>query len=258
MSNPTSTAQMGRGPFAVLRRAKNVKNASEEERNVLLEDAERIEGWCAWLVLSAIVLEVVVWISPLCPFLFKVGNALSDGAVAIGIYGEMRFGQIAGNILKIMLAEAVERAAKAELETVRLQAQIAPRVLTEEQIAALSSLKGQAVSANVTWTLDLEASIFASQLIRVLMGAEVMLKIFPPRIGNVWTGNWLIFPDSVPDHLETPLAKAFIKADLYNGGGKRSVWPLSDMPPDVPIIMVGYRYPPSPKAKAAEPTPAAT
>jgi hypothetical protein len=120
--------------LAVLRRAKNVKNASDAERNALLEDAEHLESWSAWLVLYAIVLEVVVWISPLCPLFFKIGNALSDGAVAIGILGEMRFGQIAGNILKIVLAEAVERAANAELETERLRAQFSWRRLAAEQI----------------------------------------------------------------------------------------------------------------------------
>jgi hypothetical protein len=63
-----------------------------------------------------------------------MGNAISDAAVALGILGEMRFGQVAGNILKIMLAEAVERAANAELETERLRAQFAWRRLSSEQI----------------------------------------------------------------------------------------------------------------------------
>lgn len=264
MSSPTNTAQKGCGPFAVLRRAKNVKNASEVERNALRDDAERIETWSVNLVLGAIVLEAIVWISPLCPFLFKLGNFLADAAVALGIYGEVRFGHVAGTVLKIQLAEATERASKADekaaaanLEVARLQVQMAPRVLTEEQIASLSSLKGQeGIAANVTWALDLEASTFAWQIVNALMAAGVTVKIFDPRLGNLWTGNWLIFPDSVPDHLDTPLAKAFIKAELYNGGGKRSVWTLSDMPPDIPIIMVGLKYLPAPKPKTAEPAQA--
>lgn len=135
INNPTSTAQIRRGPLAVLRRAKSVKNASDVERDPLLgDDAERIETWCVRLVLSAIVLEAVVWISPLSPFLFKLGNFIADAAVALGIAGEVRFGQIAGNILKIQLAEATERAARAELETERLRAQFAWRRISAEQI----------------------------------------------------------------------------------------------------------------------------
>lgn len=133
-SNPPNTAQSGRGPFAVLRRAKNVKNASDLEQDALIDDAERIETWCANLVLGAIVLEAAVWISPLSPFLFRLGNFVADAAVAIGIYGEVRFGHVAGGILKMRLASAVERAANAELETERLRAQFSWRRLSSEQI----------------------------------------------------------------------------------------------------------------------------
>jgi hypothetical protein len=167
MSSPTNTAQRGRGPFAVLRRAKNIKNASEEERSALLEDAERIESWCAWLVLFAIVLEVVVWISPLCPFLFKAGNALSDGAVAIGILGEMRFGQVVGNILKIVLAEAVERAANAELETEKLRARFSWRRLSAKQSAAVSKVLASEPPHSLRITYpgnDPEANTFAREI----------------------------------------------------------------------------------------------
>jgi hypothetical protein len=148
ISNPPNRGQKGRGPLAVLRRAKNVKNANDVERNALLEDAERMETWCANLVLGAIVLEAVVWISPLCPFLFKLGNFVADAAVAIGIYGEVRFGHVAGDILKMRLAEAIERAANAELETERLKAQFAWRSISSEigqkVVSALSAYNGAA------------------------------------------------------------------------------------------------------------------
>jgi hypothetical protein len=130
ISSPANTAHSGRGPLAVLRRAKSVKNAAEAEREVLLEDAERIETWSAWLVLSAIVLEAVTWASPLCPFLFKLGNFVADAAVAVGIYGEMRFGHVVADILKIRLAEAIERASAVQRE---FAAYKAGRDLTEEQ-----------------------------------------------------------------------------------------------------------------------------
>jgi hypothetical protein len=138
INKPAKTAHSGRGPFAVLRRAKSVKNASEIERDTLLDDAERIETCAAWLVLGAIVLEAVVWMSPLSPSLFRLGNFTADAAVALGIYGEMRFGHVVADILKIRLVEALSNAdaahmradaanARAEQARLELQKFRAPR-----------------------------------------------------------------------------------------------------------------------------------
>jgi hypothetical protein len=134
----------------VLRRAKTVKNASESERDALLDDAETLETWAAYLVLGAIVLEAVVWASPLCPFLFKLGNFVSDAAVAVGVYAEMRFGHVVADILKIRLADAVlqageakERAAKAELRIEELRTQTRPRVFNFNRAAMITALDGR-------------------------------------------------------------------------------------------------------------------
>jgi len=167
MSNPANTPQKGRGPFAVLRRAKNVKNANDAERDALLSHAERIETWCANLVLAAIVLEAVVWISPVCPSLFKLGNFIADAGVAIGIYGEVRFGHVAGNVLKMRLAEAIERASAAELETERLRAHFAWRRLSAEQITNFSEALADKPRLSVLIEYvgeDPEANTFAREI----------------------------------------------------------------------------------------------
>jgi hypothetical protein len=100
----------------VLRRAKNVRSALETERDALLEDAERLENWCVWLVFAGIALEAVIAAAPLIvslsSILTGIGNTLADAAVAIGVLGELRFGNVAGAVLKIKLGDAIERAAK--------------------------------------------------------------------------------------------------------------------------------------------------
>ena len=157
MSNPANTAQKGWGPFAVLRRAKNVKNASDPERNALLDEAERIEAWCAWLVLGAIVLEAVLWISPLCPFLFKVGNFFADAAVGLGIYGEMLFGHVVGDILKIRLTDAVKRAGNLEKEAADARERVAQieqvtswrHVSPEQKDEIVTALRGSMQDVNL-------------------------------------------------------------------------------------------------------------
>jgi hypothetical protein len=167
VNSPANTVKNGCGPLAVLRRAKNVKNASDTERNALLGCAERIETWCANLVLGAIVLEAVVWVAPLCPSLFKLGNFIADAAVAIGIYGEVRFGHIAGDILKMRLAEATERASAAELETERLKARFSWRRLSAEQIEKFAGALAdkQRLSIRIEYVGDdPETNLFAREI----------------------------------------------------------------------------------------------
>jgi hypothetical protein len=136
--SPSGSAKSGWNPFGVLRRAKSTESADEAQRNALLEDAERIETFAARLVLSAIVLEAATWVIPLSSLLFRLGNFVADAAVAIGIYGEMRFGHVVGHILKVRLAEANERAANAELETEKLRAQFSWRRLSANAIKQIS------------------------------------------------------------------------------------------------------------------------
>jgi hypothetical protein len=249
VSSAATAAQKGRGPLAVLRRAKNVKNASETERNALLEDAEHLESWCAWLVLYAILFEVVVWIAPLCPLLFKMGNALSDGAVALGILGEMRFGQVAGNILKIMLAEAVERAAQADLARAKLEAKFAYRHLTKDQYEALQTLKGAAPTVCITTVDNLEAKQFGQEIAHALRSVGIDVIIGMPRIGNAWPGIHVAMPPPLrADLRDEPFVKAFRLAGLSVGCSERpgrSSLNLVDLPPGTPVIMVGEKPVPS-------------
>ena len=57
---------------------------------------------------------LIVSLSSILTGLTGIGNTLADAAVAIGVLGELRFGNVAGAVLKIKLADAVERAANAE------------------------------------------------------------------------------------------------------------------------------------------------
>lgn len=151
----------------MLRRAKNIKSADEPERDRLLTDAERLETWSAWLVLGAIVLEVIVWAYPFSPPLFRFGNFAADAAVAIGIYGEMRFGHVVGDILKIRLAEAIERAAKAELETEKLRAEFGWRSVSVLAMARLvEALSRNPGRVSITYAFgDVESATYAAQLL---------------------------------------------------------------------------------------------
>ena len=114
INNPATKPHTGRGHFAVLRRAKSIKKAGENERDFVLEDAERLENICAFAVFMGVGVEVAIvlasfWslLSPLCE---KLAYLLADIAIALGVYGEMRFGGAVGAVLKVRLAGALSEA----------------------------------------------------------------------------------------------------------------------------------------------------
>jgi hypothetical protein len=71
-------------------------------------------------VLGVVILEALSCVSTISPWLFDAANFAADAVVGLGIYGEMRFGHVASNNLKIRLAEATERAAYAERYDLKL------------------------------------------------------------------------------------------------------------------------------------------
>jgi hypothetical protein len=109
---PTTKPQAGFGPFEVFRRAKNVKNASLEERRAILESAERYEGWSLVSVIAGVVLEAILFVTPISNQCLRVGEFVADMLVGLGIWVEFRYGSVSGSVLKTNLAEAEEQLVK--------------------------------------------------------------------------------------------------------------------------------------------------
>ena len=95
----------------MLRRAQNVKNAGEYERESLREDAERLENICAWLVFIGIGVEAGIVLASFWSLLSslqeKIAYFVADAAIGLGVYGEMRFGHVAGTVLRLNLGDAL-------------------------------------------------------------------------------------------------------------------------------------------------------
>ncbi|HUE63214.1 MAG TPA: hypothetical protein VMO78_02465 [Rhizomicrobium sp.] len=127
----------------MLRRARNLKNATDTERDRLRADAERLEDACVLLVFLGVALDAVValasFLALLSPLGEKVAYLISNTAIAIGVYGVIRFGHVGGVILKLKLVEAIdhlgvleiarasaeERAAQSKERTANLEARAA-------------------------------------------------------------------------------------------------------------------------------------
>ena len=127
----------------MLRRARNLKDTTDTERNRLRDDAERLEDDCILLIFLGIVLNVVIAFASLLALLPALGEGVAylvgNAAIAIGVYGEMRFGHVGTDILRLKLVETIdhvglleiarasaeERAAQAKERTASLEARAA-------------------------------------------------------------------------------------------------------------------------------------
>jgi hypothetical protein len=205
------------------------------------------------------------------------GPAYADLLVAIGVAGEVFASVIAhlcqseltrrtneklaetsallGSTMKYAVqisarsAEAQERAAKAELETEQLKKRMAKRILTKEQFETIrDELKGKVRTVvGITTSGHTEARQYADQISRALHLAGIASRIFSPRIGVTWTELYVAIPTPIPDLSTDPIFSAFRKAGLSVGcghrGGSRGV-SMTDLPNDIPIIMVGEKHVP--------------
>lgn len=151
--------------FAVLRRAKNVRNADESERELLLADAEKLENVCMWLVFGGIALEAVIVLASFGELFTSLGEKfaylLADAAIAVGVYGKMRFGHVAGDILKLELAQGLREV----------------KYLRSSRRAVLAGKELQVIAA---------ISPFA--------GTKFDVGIPPPSFTEAWDFNWDIEP----------------------------------------------------------------
>lgn len=190
-------------------------------------------------------------------FLEQWGSAVADAGIAFGIVGEVLFSRKDARIqtelrsrsnkkladAEIAAATATERAASADLARVKLEAQLAPRALTKEQYDELQTLRGRVSAVNITAACDFEAARFADQVAKALELAGIRVKVCDPRIGLTWADIYIVFPKPVEDCGNEPLFTAFRKARLSIGCGDRSqpAVAMADLPPDIPVVMVGQK-----------------
>jgi hypothetical protein len=204
--------------------------------------------WLARLILVGLAVEIAA--------VFILGKSKLEGSLTIsstililvGVWGELIFEKRAREAGDGMIAEANARAAEAnrlaEAERharVKLEAQLAPRALTKEQYDELQNLRGQIPAINVVASGDFEATRFAAQIAQALAEAGIDVKVCGPRIGLVWSEIFVVFPKPIENFRNEPLFIAFKKAGLSVGCGDRSQVPMGDLPPDIPVVMVGEK-----------------
>ncbi len=238
-------------------RKNGVINATDAELEGAQKFCEHFAIVSTGLVFIGLVIEVYVAIEhpSFDSSLERWGSVIADVLVAFGVLGELlpsmlvrRYNTEVKRRSDDRLSEAIrqaananERAANAELELGKLQAQVAPRVLGKEQHDALQMVRGHFSKVYITSQQDSEAAMFAFQIRLALRAAGISVEAVDSPLGARWSGIYLEFPTTV-NHVDNPLTQAFVKAGLYGGSGDFGHPMLPDMPTDAPLVMVGEKY----------------
>jgi hypothetical protein len=124
------------------------------------------------------------------------------------------------------------------------QARIAPRSFTKEQYDAIQMVKGKVHAANVMVESAMEPNLFSPMIVNALIQAGVSVTFYPPAPGDLWTGTMICLPKSEGGAAATghPLVEAFRAAGL-NPATCLLDARVVPAPKDVPLIMIGERFP---------------
>jgi hypothetical protein len=234
-----------------------VRGATDAELEHAAEACERLTVVSGVVVGVGLVVEVVLaFVHPSYDSALEtISSVIADVLVALGVGGEVFFSargfKCQGEMQRrsnTKLSDAIraageanQKAEEARLARVKLEAQLLPRSLTKDQYEALLTLKGLDASIVVTSALDVESSRFAAQIAATLMDAGIDVKVFPPRVGIVWSGIYIVLPKPVADYTRQPLVLAFQKAEISVGCGDRSQHPMNDVPLNDTVILVGEK-----------------
>jgi hypothetical protein len=271
----SGTRGVGRCGKPDVRKEGITSNASTKERMRRLEIALL---WCGALVVAGLVVETLgVFIFPdsrsLCELLLTV---CSDGAVAVGVFGEVYFAHrvqtFADEIQReseekvaqahVRAAEAIERASKAEFataeakrETERLKKEVAWRMLdsvTVNRLAAeLSKIASQITLVYIPE--DPEATSYCAQFADVFRQAKWQVEIVGgrfegPPIGIFVTNgsSWNSTIQAKIDSLRGALVRAGIPVEDSAGAVEANVPKFRAATADVKVI-IGHK--PAPMIK---------
>ncbi len=284
ISNQTSIAtKKERNPFLPEWYLPNgTKNASENVLDGASESCERWSKWCGALVIGSVVAEFVITVFQPPYNLFLRFSIAPDAGVAIGIVGEVIFSMLNNRIqteLRIRsnqkVAEATDRATKADLARTELEAKLLPRMLNQEQWDFIQELRGKFDTIAVAYETDAETQWFVGQIRDAFFSAGIKVAVYP-RAADVHTfGGILIFEpkgfDGARPRTVSPLVEIFSKTELVGSlvvitelpsdvlRSISSTRPEMRAPFDTPMIIVGGRFviPPPHLEKAAKAAKAA-
>jgi hypothetical protein len=174
-----------------------------KDPNKALKNFERISADATLWIFFGIVLEIgiliLVWFCNGKNGWEIFGSITANALIGYGLIREyvvLLRAMIATGAIKRQsdrkVAEANDRAAKADLARVELEKQLAPRMLNQEQWDLIQSFKGKFETINIAYETDAEAWWFATELQKAFMFAGITSAMFS-RDPSVHSFSIMIF-----------------------------------------------------------------
>jgi hypothetical protein len=196
-------------------------------------------------------------------FLEQWGSATADAAIAFGIVGEVLFSRKDAKIQTELrrqsnaklsdavtnASEANERAAKADLARVKLEDQLRPRDVSQEQWDIIQSLRGKMDVISVAYETDFETVRFAMQIRDAFINAGIRAMEYR-RAADVHSAGMFVYDPEMNGARLSPNVERII--DLFrstgSAGARTALAVISALPTDVPAspkipaLIVGGRF----------------
>jgi hypothetical protein len=230
---------------------------TNDELSKVVEHHERLIGQGQVMLVLGLLVELLIAFYYLHgkTVVERWGPFIADVLVFGGVFIEVHAGRKSGDAraelqrrseekaaeFNLLAAQANERAKNAEVELVKLQAQLAPRELTKAQYDRLQKLKGIVSAINITTPSDQDAVQYAAQIAHALGDAGIQVTICAQRLGMTWPELYVVLPQPSTDYAAEPLYRAFHEGGISVGCGPRTRVPMADLPADVPVLMVGEK-----------------
>lgn len=118
----------------------------------------------ARLIILGLAVDIVVVFISGKSWLENILTIIADTLIITGVWGELSFARRAKEAGDGIVAKANERAAKADLARIELEAQLSPRMLNQRQLDLIKSFKDQFPAVNIGYETDAESWWFAMEL----------------------------------------------------------------------------------------------
>jgi len=157
-----------------------VMNATKDELDAIVSSGERLAGWCALLIVAALVAEAILVFVSLSPLGVKIGAFVTNSLIAAGVFGELFFhkrsSHAQGELLRrseLKVAELNALAAQLRLDLEKERRVHAGRVVTPEVIENLKTLKGVVPWITLIEGTSTESSWFSHDLMMAFIEAGI-------------------------------------------------------------------------------------
>jgi hypothetical protein len=252
-----------------------VMNATNDELDAIVSSGERLAGWCALLIVAALVTEAILVFVSLSPLGVKIGTFVTDSLIAAGVFGELFFhkrsSHAQGELLRrsnakledaytlsfladsaassahSLAASAQSELAKAVREATQLRLDLeterrkhAGRVVSAEVIENLKTLKGIVPWITLIEGTSTESSWFSHDLMMAFIEAGVGVERYEGTRKASGTGLMLYLPEGLANLADNPLYKALGPLGPMSA---QSMPLASDADKTAPMLLVGEKAP---------------